>query len=72
MTRAGFGAVVFTQLKCGLGKQQDLGKIGWLRGGAQLVSGKYITDALSAERWHAAPTVFVGCSRVWGDQADLV
>lgn len=27
---------------------------------------------LTAEGWHAAPTVFVGCSRVWGDQADSV
>lgn len=47
MTRTVFGALVFAQLKCASGKQQDLGRIGWLRGGAQLVSGKYISDALS-------------------------
>lgn len=56
MTRAVFGVVVFTQLKCALGKQQDLGKVGWLRGGAQLVSGKYITDALSDCRRVACST----------------
>lgn len=56
MTRTIFGAVVFAQLNCASGKQQDLGRIGWLRGGAQLVSGKYISDALSDCRGVACST----------------
>lgn len=37
MARTVFGAVVFARLKCAPWKQQNLGRIGWLWGGAQLV-----------------------------------
>jgi len=59
MTRTVFGAAVFAQLKCAPGKQQDLGRIGWLRGGAQLLSGKCISDALSECRGVACSTYYI-------------
>lgn len=55
VTRTVFG-VVFAQLKLAPGRQSDLGRIGWLRGGAQLVSGKYVSNVLSDCRGVACST----------------
>ncbi|KAF2980835.1 hypothetical protein EK904_011120 [Melospiza melodia maxima] len=53
----GAGAVVFTQLKCALEKQQDLGKIGWLRGGAQLAAIQMDRAVRRLEPWKIAVIV---------------
>lgn len=69
MTRAVFGTVVFPQLKCALGKHQDLSRFGWLRR-SSVSSGKLLVMFyLTAKGWHAAPT-FCGMFKGVGRSTD--